>query len=111
MVFIIAGIVMLLIGVSTFVSAVMSFMGKKNAIVGFDLRNIPEDKFRKFGFLAGLDALLSTTLSIIGGVLTLVYQTNLMLYISIGLTVGGMVIYMIILLILVKIYNGKIITN
>lgn len=111
MVSIIVGIVMLILGIVFIVYSILILMGNLKIIIGFDLTNIPEEKKRKFCVLMSLHYLFITASSLTGGILLLIFRSELMLFISIGICLGGILLITPTFLLIIKKFNGKIVTN
>ena len=106
--YLVTGIILIVVGIGVLVSTILIFAGNTKVIMAFETRNIkPEDK-KKFCIINGLNYLVTVAAFMTVGILLINIKTDTMLFISLGVAVGAILLSFPVLLITLKKYNGRI---
>ena len=103
------GIVFLIVGLILFVISFLLFRGHINILHDYHYNNVKEEDKKIFGRLTG-GSLFIGSLGLLGaGILSLIFQDESLVPLFVAIEMGSLVVSIILVLIVIKKYNGKII--
>lgn len=102
------GIIIIVSGVALLVMSILMMLGKISLLHSYHYENVKEEDKKKFGLLTGLSLSLGSLGLIASGILDLIFLDNLSLTLFLLTMFIPLGISIILVLIVVKKYNGSI---